>query len=82
MIVYHCSKGKMKVSQANSTNRTHNSSACQLLTRQLLNTQLVYSSTRKLVNFITLFLQNQSSDGAVHHRQHRIVQGQRHGYFR
>lgn len=82
MIVYHCSKGKMKVLQANSTNRTHNSSTRQPLTRQLLNTQLVYSSTRKLVNFITLFLQNQSSDGAVHHRQHRIVQGQRHGYFR
>ena len=82
MIVCFCSKGNIKNLQTNSTNRTHNSSACQLLTRQLLNTQLVYSSTRKLVNFTTLFLQNQSSDGAVHHRQHRIVQGQRHGYFR
>lgn len=71
MIVYHCSKGKMKVLQANSTNRTHNSLTCQL----------VYLSTHQLVNFTKLFLQNQSSDGAVHHRQHRIVQGQRHGCF-
>lgn len=72
MIVYFCSKGNIKNLQTNSTNRTHNSLTCQL----------VYLSTHQLVNFTTLFLQNQSSDGAVHHRQHRIVQGQRHGYFR
>lgn len=38
MIVCFCSKGKMKVLQANSTNRTHNSSTRQPLTRQFLNT--------------------------------------------
>ena len=37
MTVYHYKKGKMKVLQANSTNRTHNSSTCQLLTRLLVN---------------------------------------------
>lgn len=72
MIVCFCSKGNIKNLQTNSTNRTHNS-----LTRLLVNL-----STHQLVNFTTLFLQNQSNDGAVHHRQHRIVQGQRHGYFR
>ena len=72
MIVCFCSKGKIKNLQTNSTNRTHNSLTCQL----------VNLSTHQLVNFTKLFLQNQSSDGAVHHRQHRIVQGQRHGYFR
>ena len=74
MIICFCSKGNIKNLQTNSTNRTHNSSTCQPLTTQHI--------TRLLVNFTKLFLQNQSSDGAVHHRQHRIVQGQRHGYFR
>ena len=82
MIVCFCSKGNIKNLQANSTNRTHNSSTCQPLTTQHITRLLVNTSTRQLVNFTKLFLQNQSSDGAVHHRQHRIVQGQRHGYFR
>ena len=80
MIVCFCSKGNIKNLQTNSTNRTHNSLTCQLV---YLSTRLLVNlSTHQLVNFTTLFLQNQSNDGAVHHRQHRIVQGQRHGYFR
>ena len=44
MIVYHCSKGKMKVLQANSTNRTHKSSTRQHINSSTL--QRYFSRTK------------------------------------